>query len=304
MDIAVTGSSGLIGTRLMARLREEGHRPIAVVRRAPKAGADEIEWQPAAGTIDAASLEGVDAVINLAGAGIGDKRWNDAYRKLLVTSRIDSTSLLAETLAGLDKAPSVLLSGSAIGYYGNRADEELTEASSPGDDFLAELCVDWEAAAKPAVDASIRTAYLRTGIVLTPDGGALAKMLPLFKLGVGGRFGAGRQYMSWITLDDEVEAIIALLTNDVSGPVNLTAPGPVTNADFTAALGRALGRPTLFPVPAFGPKLLRGGDMAQALLFDSQRVLPTVLQNAGYGFHHAEIEAGLRAVIGREEVAA
>lgn len=304
MDIAVTGSSGLIGSRLMTRLREEGHRPIAVVRRTPKAGADEIEWQPAKGTIDATSFEGVDGVVNLAGAGIGDKRWNDTYKKLLVTSRTDSTTLLAATLAGLDKPPAVLLSGSAIGYYGNRGTEELTESSAPSDDFLATLCVEWEAAAQPAVDAGIRTAFLRTGIVLTPDGGALAKMLPLFKMGVGGRFGGGKQYMSWITIDDEVDAIISLLANDVSGPVNLTAPNPVTNGDFVAALGQALGRPTLFPVPPFGPKLLLGGEMAQALLFDSQRVLPTVLQGAGYDFHHHEVEAGLRSILSREKVVA
>ncbi|MEL7208870.1 MAG: TIGR01777 family oxidoreductase, partial [Actinomycetota bacterium] len=229
MDIAVTGSSGLIGTRLLSRLRQEGHRPLAVVRRTPRSGADEIEWQPDAGKIDAASLEGIDAVVNLAGAGIGDKRWTDEYRRLLVTSRTESTTLLATTLAELNSPPSCLLSGSAIGYYGTRGDETLTEQSAPGDNFLADLCVQWEASAQPAAEAGIRTVLLRTGIVLSPDGGALAKMLPLFKMGVGGRFGSGRQYMSWITLEDEVDAIIGLLTSDVSGPANLTAPEPVTN---------------------------------------------------------------------------
>lgn len=301
MDIAVTGSSGLIGTRLMARLREDGHRPLAVVRRTPRSGADEIEWQPDSGKIDAGALEGIDGVVHLAGAGIGDKRWNDEYRQLLVTSRIESTTLLATTLAGLDNPPSSLLSGSAIGYYGSRGDEILTETSAPGDNFLADLCVKWEASTQPATEAGIRTALLRTGIVLTPEGGALAKMLPLFKMGLGGRFGSGDQYMSWITLDDEVDAIIGLLNSDIRGPVNLTAPEPVTNREFTAALGQVLGRPTLLPVPAFGPKLLLGQDMAQALLFDSQRVVPKALEGSGHGFRHRDVESGLRAVLNRDE---
>ncbi|MEM8922587.1 MAG: TIGR01777 family oxidoreductase [Actinomycetota bacterium] len=304
MDIAVTGSSGLIGSRLRERLQEEGHRPIAVVRRDPKPGADEIRWRPDAGEIDAASLEGIDGVIHLAGAGIGDKRWTAAYKKLLVDSRIDSTTLLADTLASLDAKPSVFLSGSAIGYYGSRADEVLTETSTPGDDFLADLCVRWEAAAEPAVEAGVRTAYLRTGIVLASGAGALSKLVPVFKLGAGGRFGSGKQYMSWITLDDHVDAMLALLANDMSGPVNLTAPNPVSNREFVAALGSVLRRPTLFPIPPFGPKLLFGGEMAQALVFDSQRVLPQVLLDAGHQFAHSEVEAALRSVLDRPEAAA
>ena len=297
MDVVITGSSGLIGQALVPALKAAGHRPIRLVRRAPAPGGDEIRWDPTRGEIDAASLEGVGAVVNLAGAGIGDKRWNDAYKRTLVTSRTESTALLATTLAGLTRPPSRLLSGSAIGWYGNRGDQTLNEQSEPGTGFLPQLCLDWEAAAAPAAGAGIATAFLRTGIVLAAKGGALAKMLPLFRFGVGGKFGSGRQYMAWITLADEVGAIVHLLTSAVTGPVNLTAPNPVTNADFTRALGSVLGRPTLVPVPAFGPKLLLGSEMGQALLFDSQRVLPEVLKADGYDFAHAEVEAGLRAVL-------
>lgn len=303
MEIAVTGSSGLIGSLLLPALTEAGHRPIAVVRREPEPGADEIRWQPARGEIDGQALNGLDAVVNLAGAGIGDKRWNDAYKEVLVKSRTDSTTLLATTLAGLAKPPSTLLSGSAIGVYGDRGDEALTEQSAPGSGFLAELSLAWETATAPAIEAGIRTAHLRTGIVLTDEGGALAKMLPLFKFGIGGRFGNGRQFQSWISLQDEVGAIIHLLTSDAEGPVNLTAPNPVTNRVFTKTLGDVLSRPTLLPVPAFGPKLLLGAEMAQALLFDSQRVLPAKLEKDGYVFEHSVIDAGLRAAIGRSSSA-
>ena len=299
MDVAISGSSGLIGTALRAALAEAGHRPIGLVRRDPEPGADEIRFVPSEGAIDRASLEGVDAVVNLAGAGIGDHRWSDDYRRLLVESRTASTELLASTMAELDRPPKVFLSGSAIGYYGDDGDNAKTETSPPADDFLAQLCVDWEAAARPAVEAGIRTAFLRTGIVLSEDGGALAKLLPLFKLGLGGPFGSGRQYMSWITIEDEVGAILHLLDHDLSGPVNLTAPTPVTNATFAKTLGGVLDRPSVLPVPAFGPKLLMGSDRAQALLFDSIRVLPQVLEESGYGFAARELEAGLRLVLGR-----
>ena len=299
MDVVISGSSGLIGTALIPALTEAGHRPIRLVRRAPKAGSDEIRWQPDKNEIDAASLEGVGGVVHLAGAGIGDKRWNDAYKKLLVESRTGPTSLLVSTLASLDKPPGVLLSGSAIGFYGDRGDEVLTEESNRGSGFLSDLVVDWEAAAKPATDAGIRTALLRTGIVMTPKGGALAKMLPLFKLALGGRFGSGNQYQSWISIDDEVGAIVHLLDADVSGPVNLTAPNPVTNRDFTTALASVVGRPAVLPVPAFGPKLLLGAEMAQSLLFESQRIQPEVLGGSGYDFKHPDIESGLRAVLGK-----
>ncbi len=299
MDVVITGSSGLIGTALLPALTAAGHRPIRLVRRSPASGADEIQWDPAAGTIDSASLEGIDAVIHLAGAGIGDKRWNDAYKQLVLESRTKSTSLLARTLAGLSSKPGVLLSGSAVGFYGPRGDEVITEATPAGDTFLADVCVQWEASATPAVDAGIRTVFLRTGVVQTPEGGPLKKMLPLFKLGLGGSFGNGSQYFPWITLDDEVGAVVHLLTSDDRGPVNLTAPGAATNREFTKALGKVLKRPTLLPVPAFAPKLLLGKEMAESLLFESQRIAPTVLEASGYTFAHPDIETGLRAVLGR-----
>ncbi|MEM7338584.1 MAG: TIGR01777 family oxidoreductase [Actinomycetota bacterium] len=301
MEIAVTGSSGLIGSVLMPTLAAAGHRPIAVVRRDPRPGADEIRWMPDKGEIDAAALDGVDAVINLAGAGIGDKRWTDAYKKVLVDSRVDGTALLVSTFAAMNRAPSVFLSGSAVGFYGDRGDTELTEADAAGDGFLPELVTKWEAAAAPAAEAGIRTVMLRTGVVLTPAGGALSRLLPLFKLGVGGKFGSGRQYMSWITIDDHIAATMHLLTADVSGPANVVGPNPVTNKELTSALGRVLGRPTLFPVPSFGPKLLVGSELADALLFESQRLSPTVLTGSGYSFQHPEIEGAFRAVLGKED---
>jgi len=297
MDVAITGSSGLIGTALRAALGEAGHRPISVVRRAPAAGADEIQWDIDRGTVDAASLEGIDAVVHLAGAGIGDKRWNDEYKRVLVESRTQGTSLIAETLAGLDTKPSRFLSGSAIGFYGPCGDDVITEETEAGNTFLADLCKQWEAAAQPAVDAGIPTAFLRTGLVQTPKGGALQKQLPLFKIVLGGKFGSGEQYQSWISLDDEVAAIIHLLSADVTGPVNLTAPEPVTNTTFAKTLGKVLKRPSFFPVPAFGPRLLLGEEMADALLFESQKIMPTVLQSYGYTFAHPDLESGLRAVL-------
>ncbi|MBT8239590.1 MAG: TIGR01777 family oxidoreductase, partial [Acidimicrobiia bacterium] len=223
MDVAIAGSSGLIGKPLKVALREAGHRPIGLVRR-PARGEDEIRYDPEAGELDSASLEGVDAVINLAGAGIGDQRWTERYKRQILDSRVNTTSLVATTIANLETTPSVFLSGSAIGVYGDRGSEVQTETSPPADTFLADVVKQWEDAAQPAIDAGIRTAFLRTGIVLSPRAGALAKMLPLFKLGVGGKFGNGSQYWSWISIDDEVKAIMFLLDGDVSGPVNLTAP--------------------------------------------------------------------------------
>ena len=298
MDVAITGSSGLIGTALHSALSAAGHRPIRLVRRAPAPGADEIRWDVAGGTIDGSSLEGVDAVVHLAGAGIGDKRWNDSYKKLVLESRTQGTTLLAGALADLDAKPSIFLSGSAIGYYGPR-DDVITEDTPAGDTFLSDVCVQWEATAQPAIDAGIPTAFLRTGVVQTPLGGGLKKLLPLFKLGVGGPFGSGKQYQSWITLDDEVGAIEHLLTAGVTGPVNLTAPNPVTNKEFAKTLGRVLERPAVVPVPAFGPRLLLGKEMANALLFESQNIVPNVLTASGYTFAHLDLETGLRAVLGK-----
>ncbi len=298
MDIAVTGSSGLIGEALTQPLDADGHRVRRLVRREPS-GPDEVRWDPARGEIDAAGLTGIDGAVNLAGPGIGDKRWSDERKRELRDARVDGTRLLAEAMASLDPRPSVLIQGSAMGYYGDRGDEVLTEASGPGDDFLARLCVDWEAAAGPAADAGIRVVPIRTGIVLAPGGGALAKLLPLFKLGVGGRMGNGKQWWSWITIDDEVAAIRFLLDHDVSGPVNLAAPGTVTNQQLTEALGRVLKRPTLLPVPRFGPKLLIGGEATEAFLYASQRMQPAVLEAEGFTFAHTDVESALRAVLGK-----
>jgi uncharacterized protein (TIGR01777 family) len=296
VDVLVTGSHGLIGSALIPRLRADGHRVARLVRGAPEGG-DDVRWDPRAGTIDAAGLEGIDAVVHLAGAGIGDKKWTDDRKQLILESRTQGTSLLARTLAGLDRKPSVLLSGSAIGIYGDRGDEPLTEASAPGTGFTAEVCTAWEAATAPAEEAGIRVAHLRTGIVLSAHGGALGRMLTPFKLGIGGRMGSGKQYMSWISIDDEVGAIRHLLTSDVAGPVNLTAPNPATNAEFTAALGGALHRPTKLPTPMFPLKALYGGELVQSLLLDGQRVLPAALVASGYGFALPDLDRALRAVL-------
>jgi uncharacterized protein (TIGR01777 family) len=298
MEIAITGSTGLIGTALGAALRADGHRVRPVVR-GPSSDPDAVRWDPAAGTIDAAGLDGVDAVVHLAGVGIGDRRWNEGHKAAVRSSRTEGTGLLARTLAGLDRPPAVLVSGSAIGYYGDRGDEVLTELSAPGDDFLAGVVQEWEAAAGPAVDAGIRTVYLRTGIVLAARGGALSRLALPFKLFLGGRLGSGRQWMSWIALDDEVGAIrFAIDTPGVAGPLNAVAPEPVTNAELAKALGAALHRPAAVPVPAFGPRLLLGREMADELVFVSQRVRPQVLTDAGYPFAHTEVRGALGAIYG------
>ena len=235
----------------------------------------------------------------MSGAGIGYRRWTAKYKQELVESRTKSTTLLATTIAKCSKKPRVFLSASGIGIYGARGDEQLTEQSSHGASFLAEICKQWEAAAKPAVDAGVRTVFLRTGIVLTPLGGALKKQLPLFKFGLGGKFGNGKQWQSWISLDDEISAIEHLLTANISGAVNLTAPNPVTNAEFTKALGRTLRRPALLPIPKFGPKLLLGSELAENLLFTGQRVMPAELQKSGFAFQHSTIDVALRALLNK-----
>ena len=243
-------------------------------------------------------FDGLDAVIHLAGAGIGDKRWTDDYKRVLLDSRTKGTQLVVDAITSAENGPKVLLSGSAIGYYGARGDEELDESSTAGDGFLADLCVQWEELAAPAVDVGTRVAYLRTGIVLSKDGGALKKQLPLFKFGLGGKMGPGTQWQSWISIDDEVEAIVHLLTADISGPVNLTAPQPVTNAEFTDTLGKVLRRPTFLPIPKFGPKLVLGGELADNLLFSGQKVMPTVLlDDAGFSFQYPDLETALRSIL-------
>lgn len=295
MDIAITGSSGLIGTALIEHLEVLGHTPIPITR----SGTNGIHWDPARGEIDAASLEGVDAVVHLAGEGIAEKRWTDEQKAKILDSRVDGTTLLARTLSGLTRPPAVLLSGSAIGYYGDRGDQQLTESSTPGDDFLADVVVAWEGATADAESAGIRVAHLRTGIVLSPRGGVLAKLLPLYKFGLGGALGSGRQYMSWISIDDEVGIMAWLLGNEVRGPVNLTGPEPVTNHDFTKALGAVLHRPTFLRVPSFGPKILLGSELAQGLLFSSARVLPQVAGQEGYVFRHRTVTDALAGVLDR-----
>ncbi len=298
MRVAVTGSHGLIGTALVARLRADGHEPVPVVRSTPAAG--EIGWDPHAGRLDPQALVGIDVVVNLAGAGIGDKRWTDDYKRTVLESRTRATTLLAESMASVEGGPAALLSGSAVGFYGDRGDEELDERSPSGTGFLTDVVEAWEASTAAAERAGRRVVHLRTGIVLAPDGGALAKMLPLFKVGLGGRFGSGRQWMSWIALDDEVGAIVHLLTSSLSGPVNLTAPDPGPQPPtLTDAIGTVLHRPTVLPVPSFGPKLVLGRERAGALLLEGQRVLPKKLLSDGFEFRYATLDGALRAVLGR-----
>lgn len=302
MRVAVTGSSGLIGAALVARLRQEGHEVVRVVRSGGASGAagDEVRWDPEAGTIDAAGLAGVDGVVHLAGEGIGEKRWTDEQKRRIRESRIKGTTLLATTLAGLDPKPSVLVSGSGVGYYGLRGDEVLTEESSYGTGFLAELCRDWEAAAHPALDAGIRTVFLRTGIVLAPKGGALGRMLPLLKLGLGGKLGGGRQWWSWISLEDEVRLIIHALTSpEVEGPLNAVAPNPVTNAELTKEAGKLAGRPTFVAVPKFALRIVMGGELTDEMILASQRALPKVAEATGFSFTHPDVRSALRTVLGK-----
>jgi uncharacterized protein (TIGR01777 family) len=258
-----------------------------------------VRWDPANGLLDADALAGADAVVHLAGAGIGDHRWTDDYKREILDSRVRSTTLLAERIAECSQRPHVLLSGSAIGYYGPSDARDLDETSPQGEGFLADVCAQWEASTAAASDAGVRVAHLRTGIVLAPAGGALKKMLPLFKMGVGGKFGKGTQWQSWISLPDHVAATRFLLANSVQGPVNLTAPHPVDGAEFAATLGRVLHRPAKLPVPSFGPKLLLGGELADALLFTGQKVLPRVLERTGYAFQHPTLDSALRAVLGK-----
>lgn len=297
MDIAITGSSGLIGRALATSLRSDGHQVVPVVRSTDRP--DALHWDPAAGTIDAAGFDGLDAVVHLAGEGIAAGPWTAKQRQRIHDSRQQGTTLLATALAGLDSPPATLLSASAIGYYGDRAGEALVEDSHPGTDFLAGICTAWEAATQPAEAAGIRVAHLRTGIVLDAKGGALGKQLPIFKLGLGGKAGKGDQWMSWITLHDEVRAIrFALDHAEVRGPLNLTAPHPVTNAGFTKALGLELHRPTFATIPRVVRHAPFGiGDLVGSLLFTSARVEPAALTAAGFTFEHPELAPALQAVL-------
>jgi uncharacterized protein (TIGR01777 family) len=296
MDVAVTGSHGLIASALIPALQRDGHHVLRLVRDDP-IDADEVRWDPPAGAIDSEKLDGVDAVVHLAGAGIGDKKWTPARKQLVLDSRTQGTSLLTRALAGLTRKPTVLVSASAIGYYGDRGDELLTEDSPAGDDFGARVCREWEAATTPAADAGIRVVRIRSGLVQASSGGMLHRLLLPFKLGAGGRLGSGKQYMSWIAIDDEVNAIRHVLTNaSIDGPVNLTAPNPVTNAEYTATLGRVLHRPTVIPTPLFGLKAVYGGELVDTLL-GSQRVSAEKLRASGFEFAYPDLEGALRAVI-------
>lgn len=298
MRIAVTGSSGLIGSAVVARLEAEGHDVLRLVRSAAT-GPGQVQWDPSSGSIDAAALSGVDGAVHLAGEGIGTKRWTPAQKQKILDSRVKGTRLLAETLAALDPRPSVLVSGSAVGYYGLRGDEILTERSDPGSGFLAEVTQQWEAATLAAGQAGVRTVHLRTGIVLDSRGGALAKVLPLFRLGLGGKLGRGDQWWSWITLEDEARLIVHLLTEDVSGPVNATAPEPATNAEITKVLGRALHRPAVLPAPRLALRVAMGPELTEEVILAGQRALPVVAQESGFEFRHPHLEGGIRHVLSR-----
>ena len=300
MRVGLTGASGFIASALASALAARGDEVVRFVRpeSAPTHGPS-IRWDPARGVLDdddARRVGGLDAVVNLAGAGIGDRRWSEARRALLRSSRLLATELIVQTLSTL--GASTLVNGSAVGYYGSRGDEILDESSSAGDDFLARLCVDWEATAERA-PSGVRVAHLRTGIVLDVHGGALARQLPLFRLGLGGRLGHGRQWLSPISLADEVRAILWILEHDLRGPVNLTAPSPLTNADFTRTLGAALGRPTLLAVPRPALALALGSGLTDGALLASQRVVPTRLLKSGFAFESADVTAILEAVLAR-----
>jgi uncharacterized protein (TIGR01777 family) len=257
-----------------------------------------MRWHPQQGTVDRHALDGVDAVIHLAGAGIGDRRWTPEYKRTLSESRVGPTRLIAEAIAAAPSKPRVLISASAIGIYGDRGEEPVDEASEPGSGFLADLCARWEGATAAAADAGVRVVHIRSGIVLSRDGGALARQLPFFKLGLGGRMGSGKQWQSWISIDDEVGAIAHLLSSTVEGPVNLTAPNPVRQGEFAKALGRAMHRPAVLPIPALGPKLVLGSELVDTVLLTGQKVLPTVLEGDGYTFVHPTLDAALAGVLG------
>ena len=291
MRVAVTGASGLIGSALVSSLRASGHEVLRLVRR-PASQPDEVTWDPAAGTVDLARLAGTDAVVHLAGAGVADKRWTDAYKQTIKRSRVDSTRTIVRAMTQLDPMPSVLLSGSAVGYYGDRGEEVLLETSAPGEGFLAEVVLEWEAETAPAVAAGIRVALLRTGIVMSARGGAFGRLLPIIKAGVGGQIGDGRMWWPWITLLDEVRAIEHLLDSDVSGPVNLGGPDPARNVEVIRAVGRAFRRPTVVPVPTFALRAVLGEFSSD--ITGSQRMVPQVLLESGFDFAHRDVDAAAR----------
>ena len=295
--IAVTGASGLVGSELVPTLRRNRYEVLCLVRRAPRAEG-EVRWDPDGGTIDREAMRGVAGVIHLAGDNVASGRWTQAKKAKIRESRVRGTALLAGALAELSPKPRVLVSASAIGYYGARGNEVLDETASQGSGFLASVCGEWEAAAAPAREAGIRVVHPRIGVVLAPKGGALAKMKMPFLLGVGGRIGDGSQYMSWITLEDLVSALVfALKCDELEGPVNFVSPTPVTNADFTAVLGRVLKRPTALPVPKFALRLGVGAEMANEMLLAGSRVVPTSLHVHGFRWEHTSLEPALRSLL-------
>jgi len=288
--IAITGASGLIGSALVGYLKSQGHTVQRLVRR-PALSSEEITWDPIAGTVDMDALAGVDAIIHLAGAGVSDKRWTKKYKSEILNSRLLGTTTIAKAVAIVK--PQVFISASAIGWYGESGNRSVVESDRAGDDFLAAVCREWEAAADLAGD--VRTIKLRTGLVLDPTGGALGKMLPLFRFGLGGKLGNGKQWWSWITLHDQIRAIAFLLENNISGPVNMTSPNPVTNSEFTAGLARAMHRPALFPVPAIALKIALGGFSCEVL--GSKKVLPNALTEAGFNFEYPHISSALDKLV-------
>jgi uncharacterized protein (TIGR01777 family) len=295
MEVVLAGASGLIGTALADSLRSDGHRVVQLVRTTAREP-DQARWDPARGDIDPGVLAGADAVVCLSGANVGDKRWSDSYKQTILRSRVDSVGTIARTLATLrDGRPPVFLAASAVGYYGDTGDRETAEDGPPGETFLSEVCVQWEAAAEPARAAGVRVAHLRTGIVLDRRADLLKRLVPITKAGIAGPIGSGRQYLPWISLADEIGAIRFLLEHDVAGPVNLTAPAPVTNREFTKTLGRVLHRPTVFPVPGFAVRVVAGELATEATI--GQRAVPRRLLDAGYPFRDRDLEATLRAEV-------
>jgi uncharacterized protein (TIGR01777 family) len=298
--IAIAGSSGLIGSALVAALRVADHRVVRIVRRTP-ANSGEVHWNPESGEFDATALSGVDAVVNLCGINIGQRRWSGAFKQNLRDSRITPTEVLSAAVA--EAGVGVLVNASAIGYYGNTKDRVVDETASAGKGFLAQLCQDWEAATAPAQHSGARVVLTRTGLVLAPSGGALGRLRPLFSVGLGARLGSGRQYMSWISLEDEVRALQFVISHDtLAGPVNLTGPAPVTNAEFTAALGRAVHRPTPLVLPGFAVRAALG-EFAEEGLLCGQRAIPAALERAGFRFHHNTIGEALNYATARPDVA-
>ncbi len=292
MRVAISGPSGLIGAALGRDLERDGHEVRRLVRRTPS-GPGEVRWDPARHVLDPAALAGLDAVVHLAGVGIGDRRWTERHRRAVLESRVDGTTTISTAAARAEPQPACLVSASAVGWYGDTGSREVDETTSAGLGFLAEVCARWESATTPARDAGVRVARIRSGLVLSPDGGVLGRLLPLFARGLGGRVGSGRQYWPWISLLDEIAAIRFVIDRDIAGPVNLTGPAPVTNAEFTRTLGQVLGRPAVLPVPATALRVALGGFADEGVLI-GQRAIPRVLTEAGFDFTHRIVDDALR----------